>query len=383
MHEASTGDIVPYTYSNGTRGKGTRELNYSGNKIREGSDSRNKLIEGLKRKNKLGNRFKRGQIMRKVEKIMLKDIVPMPEVERQYYNPIDYQNLKGLIEKDGYDESYPIRVLWNEDIGKYEAFDGIHRLKIEKELELRSSIPTIDETSFLTRSMAVAKGIKANQFRSPYNPIDIARHLKALGEELVKAQVRKPSVGRPKNIDETEIASVMVMSQSKVSQLLQLLKLPEDTQKLIGRGALKFSHARGLTKLLGTPYEKQIPKLAVRVVEEDIPARQLERIVEAIKHKGYYGEETICRGCKRSFPNDSISKPPLCPDCIGKLRSGELEKSHVESHKEARRKYLKFRAFLERHFSNDSIPENFRNALDRFYSNWKGNSEPIMGMDDA
>lgn len=350
MHEASTVRTIPYNYSN------DRDRN---------NFTRVKLI----RKKPM----QEAKNMR-ICNLNLDDCMPMPEVERKFYNHFDYLNLRKLIQNDGYDRAYPIRVLWNSKKKVYEIFDGIHRWKILKDLGTFSTIPVIDETGFLNRTQAIAKGIKANEFRAPYNPIDLARSLKALGENFARATMTKSK--RPRTVSISEVAELMRMSMSKVSQLFQLLKLPKDVQDLIGEGKLKFKHATELTRLLDTHYENKIQGLAEKVIEVEMPVRELKRIVEAIKHKGYYGEETICRGCKRVFPSDSISKPPLCPDCIGKLRSGELEKSHVESHNEARRKYLKFKAFVETHFSNDSIPEHLRNALDLFYNKWKGSSEP-------
>jgi hypothetical protein len=46
----------------------------------------------------------------------------MPEVSKQYYNHFDYLNLKALIEKDGFDKAYPIRVIVNNC--SYGVFDG-------------------------------------------------------------------------------------------------------------------------------------------------------------------------------------------------------------------------------------------------------------------
>jgi ParB/RepB/Spo0J family partition protein len=315
--------------------------------------------------------------MKKIDRLMLDQIVPMLEVDRQYYSPSAYQSLKRIIRKDGYDEAYPIRVLWNEKKGVYEVFDGIHRFKIVKELGLRSNIPAIDETAFLTRSMAIAKGLKANYNRSSLSPIDLALGLKALGENLTKGnRNRKKSVGRPKTFDESEIAIEMSMSVPTVSRYLQLLKLPEEVIDLIGQGKLRFRHSLILTKLLGTRYENKIPELVERVIENEMSTRQLTQVVEAIKSQGFFEGEARCDSCKRTFPSDSINRPHLCVSCMGKLHSGELDKDKIESHNESRRRYLKLMAILVKHYPNDTVPEHMKNVLEKFRRRWNGDKEP-------
>lgn len=297
--------------------------------------------------------------------IRLKDCVPMPEVERQYYNHLDYLDLKKVIKKDGYDRAYPVRVLWNNRKRAFEVFDGIHRLSIMKELRISKTIPAIDESKFLTRTEAIAIGIKVNRFRAPYNPIDLARALKALGRGLAKAKSGKT---RPFTVSRDEVAEWARMSVAKVSQYWKLLELPEDVVDLLGTDRLKFTHGRALTKLLGTPYEDRISELAQRVIDQDLSARDLEKAINSIKQTGVYSDDSTCPACNKIMPREMFGR--VCVDCMGKLHSGEFDEESTEKHNEARRRYLKFRSIVERNYPNDSAPENAKRKLQQLHEEW-------------
>ena len=90
------------------------------------------------------------------------DCIPLPELERQFYDQSNYRYLRRIIETEGFKPCYPIRAVFNGRKGVYEVFDGTHRLKVAQDLGI-SRIPLIDETGILTRQQAIAEGIKANK----------------------------------------------------------------------------------------------------------------------------------------------------------------------------------------------------------------------------
>lgn len=306
-----------------------------------------------------------------VENIQLNACVPMPEVNRQYYNPFDYLNLKRLIEKDGYDRAYPVRVIWNEEKEVYEVFDGIHRLQILKELGTYSTIPAIDETGFLLRHQAIAKGIKANQFRAPYNPMDLANALYELGKSISKALSYK--TGRPPKYSAQKVAKWMSMSVSNVKEHVSLRRLPKDVQSLIGEGKLRYSHAKELAKLLGTRLEKDIVRIAEKVVKEDLSYRELKRFIEAMKRKGVFSDNESCSICKRVFPRESMNRAVICPSCSAQIRDG-LWENPTSKFNPNMSKYLKFRDFAERYCEKTGIemPDFAKRKLEQLHSEWMG-----------
>jgi len=308
----------------------------------------------------------------KSRKVKTADCIPLPELERQFYDQSNYRYLRRIIETEGFKPCYPIRGVFNKRKDVYEIFDGIHRLKVSQDLGI-SKIPLIDETGVLTRQQAIAEGIKANKTHAYYNPIDMAKHLKVLGEALTAVRKRKRnSVGRPEKVSLALLAQETGMSEKSISQYLQLLRLPEDVQTMVGQGKIKFSYALVLLRLDKTAYKHMIPKLAQDVYKQGISRRELERKVEVIRKKGYFVDTKVCVGCKRAFPKDSVSNPCLCPECVGKLRSGNFEATPNKERTKAMQKFLKVNRFVQkRKKEGKEVPAWLEERLERLHERWE------------
>lgn len=301
-----------------------------------------------------------------------KDCLPMPELVRDFYNDSAFRHLKRVIEKDGFKKVYPVRAIFNGRIERYEIFDGIHRLKVAQALDIKK-IPLEDETGLLTREQAIAEGIKANTTHASYNDIDKAKHLKTLGESFASKR-RHKSVGRPETVSLSALAEHTGMDEKYISYLIGLLRLPRSVQKLIGEGKLRSSVASLLLRLEKTLYKNRIPKLAEKIVAEGWSYRKVLSVVEAIKKKGYYEEDTkVCVGCKRAFPKESVSHPCLCPECVGRLRSGKLELTPNKARTKAMQKFLRHRHYAEEHFTKRGkpIPPKYAEYIEKLHDEWK------------
>ena len=101
-----------------------------------------------------------------------------------------------------------------------------------------------------------------------YNPMDLARNLEALGKTTSAARKSK-SFGRPESVSLSTLAELTGMSEKSISQYLQLLRLPEDVQTMVGAGKLKLSCALILLRLDKTASRHMIPKLAKMLLEKD------------------------------------------------------------------------------------------------------------------
>ena len=294
--------------------------------------------------------------MLKVQDIPIKKCVPMPEVDREFYNAKDYAGLKRVIRKDGYDRSYPIRAIYDSERKLYEVFDGIHRMKIMKELG-KPTIPAIIE-KVMTRADVIAKGIKANQHRSANNPIDLARSLHNLGE-IIGQEQQKVRKTKPSTLYVYEIAERMCMTPSKVSELLKLMRLPKRVISLLGEGKLRFYHGKALCSLLGTAYESEIIRLAEMVVKEDLSFRALNKEINALKHTGKIQEEIAhCDDCGKAFPRIHMNTTHICPACFVKKHSKKTP---------AMRRYDKFYDFVERIYTrrDEHIPKCAEEHLEK------------------
>ncbi|MEM2111351.1 MAG: ParB/RepB/Spo0J family partition protein [Candidatus Bathyarchaeia archaeon] len=296
----------------------------------------------------------------------------MVELEREFYDQSNFLYLKRIIERDGFKKQYPLRLIWNKRIKRYEVFDGIHRLKVAQTLGI-SKVPVIDETETLTRQQAIAEGIKANATHAPYNPIDKAVHLNTLSK-LFNKKIHSKYIGRPHTYNLSLLSELTGWSEKSISQYLQLLRLPEDVQRLVGEGKLHLTHALILLRLVNNPHKFMISKLAQDVVKEGISRNKLQGIVESILKKGYYDDNALCVGCERAFSKESMSKVLLCPHCVGLLRSRKIEKEARKKPNESMRKYLKLRHRAEQNFTKQgrSVPIEIQKKLEKLYEEWRG-----------
>jgi ParB family chromosome partitioning protein len=306
------------------------------------------------------------------------DCEPLIELERDYYDQANFLYLKKTIERDGFKKVYPVRAIFDRRRNRYQIFDGIHRLKVAQALGIKK-MPLEDETALLTKEHAIAEGIKANRTHAYYNPMDLARNLGALGKTTSAARKGK-SFGRPESVSLSALAELTGMSEKSISQYLQLLRLPEDVQTLVGMGRLPYSHALVLLRLDKTASRYMIPQLAQQVLREEMSRRDLEGKVESIRRKGYVDDNKICVGCKKVFPKDHLSYPCLCPSCVQKLRSGKLEPSsnpETDKRTEAMRNYLRLNALLEERWTKQGkeIPEKPKKYLEKLYDKWKNPTE--------
>ena len=77
------------------------------------------------------------------------------------------------------------------------------------------------------------------------------------------------------NITQDELSNKVSKSRSYITNILGLLRLPLDVQKMIANGELSMSHARVLSKLED---ESKILEYAKNIVEQKMPVREIEEI---------------------------------------------------------------------------------------------------------
>ena len=77
------------------------------------------------------------------------------------------------------------------------------------------------------------------------------------------------------HLTQEELAKKVVKSRSHITNMLGLLKLPDDVQNLVVSNDISMGHARVLSKLSD---EEEIKKLANEIVEKKMPVRDIEKI---------------------------------------------------------------------------------------------------------
>lgn len=80
------------------------------------------------------------------------------------------------------------------------------------------------------------------------------------------------------NLTQDELAKRIGKSRSYITNTIGLLKLPEETKKIINQNKISMGHAKILSKLED---ESKINALAKRILDEGISVRELERITSS------------------------------------------------------------------------------------------------------
>ena len=79
------------------------------------------------------------------------------------------------------------------------------------------------------------------------------------------------------SLTQEELAVKVGKSRSHITNILGILRLPDDVQSLLKFGKLSMGHARVLSKLEDN---KKIIELANKVVDDDLSVRDLERMID-------------------------------------------------------------------------------------------------------
>ena len=79
-------------------------------------------------------------------------------------------------------------------------------------------------------------------------------------------------------LTQEELAVKVGKSRSHITNILGILRLPDEVQSLLKYGKLSMGHARVLSKLEDN---SKIAMLANKVVDEDLSVRDLERMIDS------------------------------------------------------------------------------------------------------
>ncbi len=187
-----------------------------------------------------------------ITEINLNELRPNPYQPRQVFDKEALNELADSIKERGVFQ--PIIV--KKSIKGYEIIAGERRVRASK-LAGKKTIPALIR-QFTDDEMAEI-ALLENLQRENLNVLEEAKAYKSLIEKL--------------NITQEELAKKVSKSRSHITNIIGLLRLPEEVQKLIEEGKITMGHARVLSKLED---KKQIIKLAHEIAEMNISVRELE-----------------------------------------------------------------------------------------------------------
>ena len=151
-------------------------------------------------------------------------------------------------------------IILKKSIKGYEIIAGERRVKASTIAGL-STVPAIVREFDDTEMMEIA--LLENLQREDLNPIEEA-----------SAYVK---IMEAKGLTHEELAKVLGKSQSYVTNMIGILRLPEEVKDLVIDEKISMSHARILSKMSD---KETIIKLAKRIMNENLSARGLEEIAK-------------------------------------------------------------------------------------------------------
>jgi ParB family transcriptional regulator, chromosome partitioning protein len=178
-----------------------------------------------------------------------------PFQPRTHYDESKLAELKASIKEKG----VLVPILVRQKNGRYEVVAGERRLKAARSLDIKE-IPTIVRE--VTDQEALVLALVENIQREELNPIEEAEAYKKLIEEFSYTQ--------------DMVAGSVGKDRSTVTNLLRLLKLPQEIQRSVYDGTLSVGHARALLSVEAAGEQKRLFGLVVR---KGLSVRELEDLV--------------------------------------------------------------------------------------------------------
>ena len=149
-------------------------------------------------------------------------------------------------------------IIVKKSIKGYEIVAGERRYRASK-LAGKTTIPAIIRDFNDEQMMEIA--LLENLQRENLTSIEEAEAYKALLEQL--------------NLTQEELAKKVGKSRSHITNILGLLRLPEEVQSMVNSSQISMGHARILSKL---DNESQIKQLADKIVNEKMSVRDVEEL---------------------------------------------------------------------------------------------------------
>ena len=191
----------------------------------------------------------------------LDEIRPNPHQPRKIFKEDALNELAESIKKNGVFQ--PIIV--KKSIKGYDLVAGERRFRASKIAGL-TTIPAIIRDFSEEQMIEIA--LLENLQRENLNVIEEALAYKAMIEKL--------------SLTQEELSNKVSKSRSHITNILGLLRLPSDIQKMLINNEITMGHARVLSKLEN---EDKMIEYAKKIVEEKLPVRETEEITNNEERK--------------------------------------------------------------------------------------------------
>ncbi len=188
--------------------------------------------------------------------VPINELRPNPYQPRQVFDEEALNELAASIKEYGVIQ--PIIV--KKSIKGYEIIAGERRVRASKKAGL-TMIPALIRQ--LTDDQMAEVALLENLQRENLNILEEAKAYKLLIDKL--------------SLTQDELARKVSKSRSHITNILGLLRLPNEVQDLISQDKITMGHARALSKLND---REEIIKLAEKIVENHLSVRDIEKASE-------------------------------------------------------------------------------------------------------
>ena len=196
-----------------------------------------------------------GEVRRADMTVPIEKIKPNPDQPRRDFTQSQLEELASSIKEKGVIQPLIVREL---NSGDYEIVAGERRWRASQMAKLHE-LPVVvreyDDTEVL--EIAIIENIQ----RADLNPVEEAAGYRALMDRFGHTQEK--------------LSEALGKSRSHIANLMRLLQLPDDVQKMLKEGDLSAGHARALIT------SDDASKLARKVVKGGLSVRQTEALVKS------------------------------------------------------------------------------------------------------
>lgn len=216
----------------------------------------------------------------------LSQVVPNVNQPRKFFNEIELAELAESILENGVLQ--PI-IVEQVDRGKYQIIAGERRFRASKIAGLKT-IPSIIHAFNEDKSFIVA--MLENVQRSNLNPIEEAQGYLTICNQF--------------NVSQSDVAKMLGKSRSHVSNLINILSMPQEIVDMVSKGEISTSHAKVLK---GVNLENSID-IASKVVKEKLSVRGLEKLIDENSTKSKHTSqrsESVNFNPSQGLPNEDAN----------------------------------------------------------------------------
>ncbi len=214
--------------------------------------------------------------------VSLDELRPNPYQPRKVFDQEALEELSSSIREHGVFQPIIIK----KSIKGYEIIAGERRVRASK-LAGKETIPAIIRDFTDEQMMEIS--LLENLQRENLNPIEEAQAYRSMLDKL--------------GITQEELSNKVGKSRSHITNIIGILRLPEEVQKMIAQEKLTMSHAKLLSKLEN---EEDIIEMADRIVNQKLPVHDVEELTNEKQKKNKIERKVSTQSTEYKYVEDML-----------------------------------------------------------------------------